>query len=101
MITLNTLLLDPKLKDFDSFNFADKVISDNGRHSIKSIADNRRIKHLNLSLNWISKSGFEMIVYDLSKRTVLKSLDLDAQKTSIHKNLIGVDEVKCITAVIL
>lgn len=80
---------------------ADNAISDNGMHSIKSIIVNTRIKHLNLSSNMISESGLEMIVDDLSKSSVLKSLDLGVQEGSIRKNSIGVDGAKCIAAVIL
>lgn len=57
-------------------NLADNAISDNGMHSIKSIIANTRIRHLNLSSNMISEAGLEMIVDDLSKSMVLKSLDL-------------------------
>lgn len=101
MITLSTLLQDPKLKDIDSINLADNAISDNGMHSIKSIIANSKIKALNLSSNMISESGLEMIVDDLSKSTCLSTLDFGVHEGSIRKNSLGVDGAKCIAAVIL
>lgn len=49
----------------------------------------------------ISEAGLEMIVDDLSKSSVLKSLDMGVQEGSIRKNSFGVDGAKCIAAVIL
>lgn len=70
-------------------------------HSIKTMIANTRIKHLNLASNMISEAGLEMIVDDLSKSTILCSLDLGVHAGSIRKNSFGVDGAKCIAAVIL
>jgi len=55
---------------------ADNSISDYGMNAIKSIINHTSVTNLNLASNMISQAGLEMILEDLMKNNVLKSLDV-------------------------
>ena len=57
-------------------SLADNSISDYGMNAIKSIINHTTVTHLNLASNMISQAGLEMILDDLMKSSVLKSLDV-------------------------
>lgn len=49
----------------------------------------------------ISQAGLEMILDDLMKNNILKSLDVGVLEGSIRKNSIEIDGAKCLAAIIL
>lgn len=57
-------------------SLADNSISDYGMNAIKSIINHTTVTHLNLASNMISQAGLEMVLDDLMKNNVLKSLDV-------------------------